>query len=890
MGAQFEPTRTPWRPDRTFRASAGVVAIAIGLYVGPLHAAVAEVDQSISEVGDDLKVDPADIADASDGDLDVDASTDDIYRQVFGTERPTLGLGDYAVQISNIYVGDFAISPGPADSGSIEARFVRETLVPLIVNEKRAAFEALADNAKIVSFDALRDAGIQLQFDNARLVLQIDIPNEMRGVSDLYIRSIRRRDELQRIPQSRVSGYVSGRVGLTFVEDATSDIEGHYRTVADVDVAMNIHGIAAEAEFRYDDRAQRKFRRGDVRLTYDDRASLIRYEVGDLTIGRRPFQLAPRMAGVSAFRKYTINPYLDIRPSPEQQFQLERDARVQVFVNGVPTRSFDLGSGRYNLRGFPLVSSAANDVELLITYASGETERLLFPAFFDIDLLKPGLLDFAVNAGVPFRDEGGVRRYDTGNYNMTGYVRYGISEALTLGANWEGDRYFSNVGVETLWATRFGTFAFNLATDVRVPGLDSGRASLQYRWREGDPARDRTIDASLTMTGRNFRTLNNITGGDFVAKLARFRISQRVSTRGRAQIYGAYEDYRGFRDSYSVGVNYLHQFRFGNLSGSVEYRRTSEKSGLGFSVGMTIPFGRASLTASFDSQDNNARVFYNQVGANGIGSMSLNAAIERRDGADRQFVRASYFGNRFEATAEQTARNYFSDGGRDLRSDLTFGTALVMADGHFALSRPVTNSFAIFDADSAAGDHQLFVEPRVGFGSADVTYSGKSGALGPAVVTTLTPYFNRAIQVDAPDAPAGSSLGGEVFVLNPGYRSGYYITVGNDRNVSIVGNLTDRDGDVLAYVAGEAVLLDGNAESAEPDADTHIPLFTNAAGRFFVEGVEAGKSYRLMIDVDGRTISATVAVPEDAEGIFRLDTPIRFDMDAARRSEENENE
>ncbi len=819
--------------------------------------------------------------------LGEDASADDIFKQVFGSARPAISAGDYAVQIEDIYVGDYTIKPSGGGEGSVSARFVSETLAPALIPGLEENVAALANGRDDIGFAELRAFGLDVVFDEARLVLMVRIPAQMRDVSDLYFRSMRKRAELERVPQSSFSAYVSARLGMIYIEDAPGSGEGLYRTAADIDMAINIHGLVAEAELRYDDRNSRPLRRGDIRLVYDDRTSLIRYELGDLTVGRRPFQLAPRIAGASMFRKYSINPYLNIRPTSEQEFQLERPARVEVLINGVPSRTFNLSSGRYKLRDFPLVSSAANDIELLITYDSGETERLSFPAFYDIDLLNPGLLDFAINVGVPFRDENGVRRYDTGNYNGTGYLRYGASKSLTVGINWEGDRRFSNLGGEILWATGIGTFAINAAADVQNPKLASGRASIQYRWRDTDPARDLTVDGILLLTGAEYRSLNAVLGGDLISTQARLRAGMRVSDRGRIQAYGSFERFRGLGNGYSGGLNYTHQFRFGNASASLEYRRGPDGRGPAFNVGVTIPFGRSSVTATFDSQDSNARLYYSRTGTSGIGSISTSAGIERRDGADRLSGRIAYLDNRFEASFEQIARNYFTDkDSRDLRSEFTVGTALVMADGHFALSRPVTNSFAIFDPDEAAGGHQIMVEPRVGFGSSDVEYTARSGALGPAVVSTLAPYFNRGIQVDAPEAPAGNSLGGQVFMLSPGHRAGYYIRIGSEKNVSIVGNLADRDGDPISYAAGRAHAIGADG----PQRESGIQLFTNETGRFFIEGVEAGRGYDLEIDVGGKQVSSRIEVPDDADGLFRLSAPLKLEIDVAAPTKENGDE
>jgi outer membrane usher protein len=270
--------------------------------------------------------------------------------------------------------------------------------------------------------------------------------------------------------------------------------------------------------------------------------------------------------------------------------------------------------------------------------------------------------------------------------------------------------------------------------------------------------------------------------------------------------------------------------------------------------------------------------------APGVGGFGYSASAERRRGTDRQSLRADYVGNRFEAAIAQRAENHFSDTARrDLRTEVTLGAALVMADGHFAIGRPVRNSFAMVAPRRAASGYRIAVEPRSGFASTTTRYSAYSDALGPAVIPDLSAYFNRALQVDAPDAPAGTSLGGQVFSVRPGHRSGYFLPVGDERNVSIVGNMVDRDGDPIAYAVGSAEELSG-AGGQEP-----VQVFTNASGRFFIEGVEAGKSYAISLSLNGSMTQVTVAVPPDVAGIHTIAGPLVLEADVESPPERKEN-
>ncbi len=790
---------------------------------------------------------------------------DVLFRELFGKDRPPVIADDYVVLVDGVNVGEFAVDPANGAAGTVEARLVRAVLLPVAEAEMVTRLQPLVERDR-VTFEQLRAAGLEVNFDAYRLALQIGFPIDLRQAQELRLRSARRRADIAFAEQAGVSAYASFRAGVDLVEHSTTDETGFSGLASVFDFGANVGGVAAQARFRYDERRGNRWSRGDVRLTYDDIDNLIRYEAGDLSVGRRPYQIAPRIAGVAAFREFPIDPYRNVRPKSEQGFALEQPARVEVLINGAPVRTYDLPAGRFNLQDFPLVPSAANDVELRITYATGEVTVIVFPAFYDIELLEPGLLDFAINVGVPFTDDDRGRVYDTGDYNVLGYARYGISPILTAGVNWEGNSDFNLVGGEVVWASPIGSFAFNAGMNINDPGWRSGRAAVRYAWRDTELTRGRSIDAQVFLTGADYRTLNQVFGGNLTRVSATARAGQMLGPRMRAQVFGGYEDVRGFGENYYLGAGLSRQFPWGSVSFNADYRWNPEDSGPSVQLSATIPLGRGTLSSSYASERNAARLEYNRLAALGVGSFGYGAGIERRDDFDRQFARMTYIGNRFEGTVDQVRQA--GRGQSDIRTGFSLGSALVMADGTFAISRPITNSFAIFEVDAGAADYHIAVEPRTGFGSSETRYTALSDGLGPAVVPNLPAYFERTIEVAAPGAPVGTSLGGQVFSLKPGFRSGYRVKVGNAQNVSILATLVDPAGNPLSLATGEARRVGAGAD--EPP----LPAFTNGAGRFFLEGVAAGSTYEISVPVDGAQLTATIVVPDDVVGLYRLETPV----------------
>jgi outer membrane usher protein len=198
-------------------------------------------------------------------------------------------------------------------------------------------------------------------------------------------------------------------------------------------------------------------------------------------------------------------------------------------------------------------------------------------------------------------------------------------------------------------------------------------------------------------------------------------------------------------------------------------------------------------------------------------------------------------------------------GRRSTRGTLTLGSALVFADGHAAVTRPVYDSFAIVAPHASVAGTGLGVDPSSVELDGPVSYAATSDLLGPPVLPDVGSYRVRRVTVDPVDAPLGTSLSSVSFDLRPGYRRGTVVRVGSDRNVSLTGTLRNADGSPAGTVAGKLV---DPLDPSEP-----VLLFTNKAGRFYAEGLRAGRAYRLSLD--GAPGQATVAVPDDAVGLSR---------------------
>jgi outer membrane usher protein len=801
-------------------------------------------------------------------------TTDDIFRKMFGRDPDQVEKGSYVVVLDAINSGETEIDPR---NGTVSSQFIRDRILPILLPDPAVSMEKLL-SSDTVTFDSLRQEGLQVEFDKGQLALVISVPMTMRTARRLAMNSPSIRDRVKFIPQADFSAYVSMRGGFDIVE--TGQDKGFSGFSSTFDIGANVKGISGYVRLRYDDSGRRKFTRDDARLTYDDTTHLVRYELGDLSIGRRSYQLSPNIAGISAAREFRINPYYQYRTQGEQGFELPEAARVEVLINGAPIRTFNLQAGRYLLSDLPLVASAYNDIELRIVSATGETRTLSFPAFTDIDLLQPGLTEFAVNLGVPYKDEDGVRVYDTHDFNVLGFARRGLTHTLTAGVSLEANKDIALVGGEISWASPIGSFMIDGNIDARNPGMDTSRLQLRYMWRTADTLNATQFDATVLLTGKDYRTLDTLmSGGPVSTFYAQARLGTTLSEDLRVQIGGTYEKVRdpvvGTR--WTAGATLLKQIGPASLGANLDYQKDRNRSEMVGRLTLFVPLGRGTLSSNFSTRNDAARIDYNRTVSAGVGSLGWNVGAERTDTSNRQYARANYIANRFELSAEQ--RRTEARGSTDMRTSFTLGTALVMADGAVAWSRPVTNSFAI--VENASGDKtRLAIEPRTGLFGNGMKYSAYADALGSGVVPDLPAYYIRPIDVSPTDMESG--VNGEIFQLKPGFRSGYHLKVGQGgSSVSVLANLVDRDGDPVSMVPGEI------RESGSKD-DAPVQMFTNPAGRFFIEGMKPGATYEALINTPAGPARFEFEVPKDAKGVWRRENTIQLDIDLPKSEAKEE--
>lgn len=756
------------------------------------------------------------------------------------------------------FLGDMPLTIAADDSLSFPAERTLQLLDELIDPTVMTALRANLSGKTSLGPADLSGAGIGVEYNPRTLELNFLIPVEKRASRRLSVSALDRQSIGSFVRPASHSAYLNIRGSVDLYEDGP--VTGFQDPIFLLNGAVNSGGLVFESDAIWTPGADgTDFQRLGTRGVYDDTKNVIRFTFGDLETQGRGFQSAPDMAGVSLLRSYSVlNPQQVIRPRGDRTFRLERPSTVEVIVNGQQVRRLQLAPGNYNLRDFPF-AQGGNDIRLNVLDDTGRSEVLRFNIFFDQTQLAQGLDEFGLYLGIQAPLGSSGPDYQD-KWIASGFYRRGISDNLTLGANFQADDTIQMGGVEAMFGTPIGSFGTNVAYS-HTQGYGDGFAvqgTFQRLIQRSNGQAD-TLNLFVEHRSRKFAPVSFFLADNQYD----YEVGAGYSHAFNSDLYmaanGRYSKGRGANpdiQSYSLTGGWRISPR-ATLTAEARYTddaRGDEVSGF---LTLTVRFGRnSSVRSEYDTRDNRARLSYQTLNGNGVGSYNVTADAERSDFGSNIGVNANYFTNRAELGFSHYG-NFNGDFGdsNSQRSTFRFGTSLAFAEGGASIGRPIYDSFAIVKPHPSLKNANVLVDPN------PLGVTAMTGDLKAATMPNLSSYSERVVTVDVQGAPVGTDIGQGSFKLFPGYRSGYVLEVGSDYYITATGSMRDAEGQPVALVSGKAT------ELAHPDR-APVTVFTNRQGRFGATGLAPGKWRIEMLDANKSVYEITI--PADAEGVVRL--------------------
>lgn len=778
------------------------------------------------------------------------------------------------------YLGDVDVTITPDGEVSFDTAQALDVLSKSLSTDALASLRAVLAGKAVAPLSDFDKAGIGAVYDSAQLQIVLTIPGHARPTNSMDVAELDQAAHGKLVLPETLSGYVNFRGSFDEVEAGQQT--GLTEPLVNMDGAVRLGRwvLTGEASIGPGDGAGgatgETFTREGTRLIYDDVKDTLRWTIGDLQPESTGFQGGVDIAGVSVVRLYNeLAPQLNVRPRGERSFTLERASTVETTINGRVVQTVRLDPGTYDLHNFPFVDGA-NDVQINIVDDTGRTESLSFSIFFDRTLLEPGLMEFGAWAGIATDQVNGNLHYSVNDPIFTGFIRRGMSDRLTLGANLQADKATQVLGGQFIWGSAIGTLGGDLAYshDRAVGNGYAVNIGLTRLFQSNDSFKSQSLSATFQTRSTNFTELTTaeptptvLPGGPIPAKnpLLNPYSFEAALTYGRS--FSRYV-YATLDARYSAGRN--GQASVGSVRGTVgwrpdnvtsltldvDYEESATARGPGFRVSLTRRLGQTrNVRADYDSQGHQATLSYQDSHGRGVGSSSVSADLEYGSGSLGLNASATYEANRAELGIAQTSTwNLQGTSVQDQRTSFRFASSIAFAGNAFAIGRPIYDSFAILEPHPSLNGAPVVVDP-----SEDGVLA-KSGPLGPALVNDLGSYSVRTIIYDVPKAPAGYDIGQGSVLVKPPYRSGYKVVVGSDYSVTVIGRLLDADGTPISLLAGKAYDLDDPKH--EP-----VVMFTSRDGRFGAQGLRAG---HWRIEMPTTPVSKfLITVPKGATGLYR---------------------
>ena len=749
----------------------------------------------------------------------------------------------------------------------VESAGFRALIDPLLTPEAQEELRSRLAGVESFAPEEINATGISLDYDPDQLaVLVLRIDPTKRSVESLFQGG--RADEPGEKAED-FSAYLNTNLSVSRRQssgDVTAPSVFLNGAVRYKNLVFESDFQGREDQFSGDYEIERRY----ARFVFDQPAEYRRWYLGDLNVETRGRQGFAEMGGVGVTRqKQRFDSFRNNVLAGGRQLVLQESSTVRVLRNGIFIREFRLDPGQYDLSNLPL-DAGSNDVQLEIQNESGRRETVSYSAYLDSIELEPGDYEYGAYLGVTNGGTFGSPDYSDGSLAFSGFWRKAFVNKPAVGLGLQASETVQNVTGQTQFILRNGA---RLQLDASASNGDNGGGyayalSYDHFVDLGETYDSWTVVADYT--SEEYATLGNEFGSNPTSWVFTGAYSHQFTEDWTATLSTSYRMGRGSNDDAYV-VNAVSSYRFSpqwSVQVGAEWVDFGDNFAAGNANGAGVTFALVWQPrydrrgeARYSSARNSGSVRFQQSTENRVGSFGYSVASTYDDGPGTLSGQLDYIANRFDASlTHSTFGPSFSSVTDEQITSLRVGTSISTAGGKVAIGRNIYDSFAILYPHQSLEDRPVIVGESFERGN----YTSRSGALGPAVSNSLTSYVDQSVRYDVLGVPAGYDIGEGVRRVRPSYKSGYAIQVGSEAFVSALGRLVGNAAKPAALISGRVRLADDPA--AEPEL-----FFTNSAGRFAIQKLVPGKTYRVeLFTSPGAGFEFTV--PLDNEGLLDLKT------------------
>lgn len=580
------------------------------------------------------------------------------------------------------------------------------------------------------------------------------------------------------------------------------------------------------------------------RGVYDWRDSLRRLEVGDVHAESGELGSALLLGGISFAKHYEIDPYLPKHPAFAATGLTPLPAEMIVSLDGIPIRREHIAPGTFDLRNLrSTVGERAVEITLRDIFG-GET-RLDRKFFFSDTLLSSGLSDYTYTAGWR-RERFGQKSGEYGTLAFFGRQRYGLTDAITVGAGLEADDDVANAGPEVAFTPwRFGEVT--ASGRFSRSGQDSGQAfAAGYRYWS------RPLDLVFS-TSHSTAGYATVSGGETAARSAvRAAATVSAGVLGALGFSYARENQGEGTPSRQAAVSWSRDF-WNQVSVYATFRHVweeTERDEFALTVQYS-PWNRASLSARYDRREGAAATEVESSQSLPEGEGFGWRAVGRDKGSVESAEVDLQYNSRRASWRAQVDGVDPGAGERSWNAEVSVAGGLFSAGGSLGLSRPVQDAFAVVEVGGVPG-------VRVRRNGEEI---GRTDGAGRIMIPRLDSFNDNDITIADKDVPMNYTIDQLTHTVSPAYRQGAYVVFQVKRFQAVSGFLRLRDAAGVRPLEHRelSLIVDGKA----------TVIATAKGGEFYLENLAPG-SYEVRFTEDAGPGRCVVVVPESTEVVVEI--------------------
>lgn len=758
--------------------------------------------------------------------------SDELYKKVFGQKNILKEIQASAIFEERI-LGEIRLK----SQGSNVLSFNRDDLI--LALSSFVYEEKILDIKKFPSDVIPKDFLFLVKFDPDEIVLELDIPESWikpteQSLLDDFIPYYSKK-AIAPAPFSAQLNYKA-----EYVYQSNHSENNNIQGV--VDHSLFLKGVVVDNSLTYQELRKENWYRENTVVTYDFQDRLTRFQLGDVNNNSIGFLQSKSLGGVSIFRDFSLNPYRVSYPTSRFEFSLNKRSLVRTYVNNLLIKSEYLNPGKHTIKDIPL-NNGVNKILVEIEDEFGEKKILTFNEASSQDLLARGQSRFDLTTGKISRDLDNKKDYSTyKDLFYSSFFQYGHRKNLTLAGYFQGLGNYSLLGGQALLATRRGNLLFDIANSKNEDF--TGQASrLTYQLNLFGPYwyDSHTFTARIEKRSKEFNETET-KNTNFFDLLVTTNYSVPVYDALSASLGGNFSKSRVAHLSDKFGGDFSISSKLSNdatltfsFARSRDERQKWQTLSYAF-INFNIPEQSTYVSGFYDYQSRLKRITAIRDTGRKLSDVKLAVVAEEDNERKQASLDTTYntqlvdVGVRFEHSDTKRGANYYRAIPR-----LLGGVGVVYEKNEWGMtvSRPMNGSFAIFKP------HKEFKDQSFGIRSYGNDTESKTGLFDEALLTGMTPYQYRQVQLDPTYLEPGFSLGQESFVLYPSYKSGHLFTVGEAGQVALKGVLLDGQNNIVPYKVGYLIEVE-NSEKV-------IPFFSNKNGHILIEGVTPAK-YRVQIE------------------------------------------